>query len=371
MSCSHIFIAARADSGRRLDAKDPVTSSYDVLITPDSINPLYLLQYPNRPRLRPYDAEHENSPSVMRIKPHSGHLEVDHELNTSNNFNAYAGLKWGDAVENVGKKLQNESGTYGLADGFELPKRNVIHVKAGLKDTVERGVELSHGLSRLQDGQAPEGTKLLQMQTLGGQVLGQRGVVDGEVGRPQYFVGAFVNDQLHLTRVGGTVQMRPQFHHLDAEDQRSRLLASKQLAAQQAAEGDASNPPKSQVVAARFATDASQAVPKGELELREQAMRQALRSAHEEKWSPLDHVDEAEESAYQSWEERMRVSASNSARKLKTPSRNDEYLEALSARSRSLMKKRRSRKSTKGPGAVDVDGKAGLTDEGGDHAEPG
>jgi DNA-directed RNA polymerase-3 subunit RPC5 len=71
---------------------------------------IYLLHYLNRTRERPYSQRFGAQPVDVRIKPNSGHLELDVELSTSYNFNKYQGLKWGDAVQ-AAKTIQNESGT--------------------------------------------------------------------------------------------------------------------------------------------------------------------------------------------------------------------------------------------------------------------
>ena len=77
--------------------EDEVVAEYDVFLTPPIAEEVYLLQYPNRPRNRPYSSKYGASPHAMRIKHHAGFLEVDVQLNTEHNFNKYMGLKWGDA----------------------------------------------------------------------------------------------------------------------------------------------------------------------------------------------------------------------------------------------------------------------------------
>ena len=90
---------------------DPVLAEYDVFLTPPIQEHIYLLQYPNRPRNRPYNNHYGATPHEMRIKPSSGFLEVDVKLNTQLNFNKYLGLKWGDAVA-TSHELHNASGTH-------------------------------------------------------------------------------------------------------------------------------------------------------------------------------------------------------------------------------------------------------------------
>lgn len=59
---------------------DRVVKRYDVFISQTLTNNLYLLQYPLRPKHRPYDF---NAHKDMRFKKDHKKLEIDFEINTS------------------------------------------------------------------------------------------------------------------------------------------------------------------------------------------------------------------------------------------------------------------------------------------------
>lgn len=203
----------------------------------------------------------------------------------------------------------------------------------------DRETELQASLERF-DCAEDEGL-VMSSQTLGGQIVRHDG--EGEEGKPHYFVGAFKGEQLHLTRVAGTAQMRPQFHHVDAETQRDKLLSSR------AAAGDNSTAPSSAEVRAvnQRLRDAPSANPKGELEAREAEMDKALQDAREEQWTNMRFVDEDEEEAYEVWEERMFVGDTDGVERLKSVMDNDRYLDAISAPGRESPTRKRRRARAK------------------------
>lgn len=336
---------------------DPVTAEYDVYLTnPTQAYQIFLLQYPNRPRDKPFNARLGALPREMRIKPQSGHLEVDVNLNTDHNFNKYRGLQWGDALQ-TGKEVQNASATYGMAAGFTGARGGVVGPggrRVQMRDDVDRERTITDGLIDFDNAEV-EG-KVFHKQTVGGQIMRHDGPEDA--GKPMYFVGAFRGSELHLTRVSGTAQMRPQFHHLDAEHQRKRI-ANSRAAAAAAADSDASahGPEVARVIHQTYKPTTNN--PKGELEQREFEMRTALQTAHAEQWTKLKYVDEDEEDAFNTWNDKMflqNTSEEGGCARLKSSMANDEFLDAISAPSKDgTTKKRRKGKRGKGSEAMDVD----------------
>lgn len=330
-----------------------MTAEYDVFLTnPSAKQQILLVQYPNRSRDKPYNASGLALPREMRIKPQAAHMELDISLNTDRNFNKWRGLKWGDALK-TGREVQNVSATYGLAAGFTGVRGGVGGGlrRLQLKDAADRELDLSNGLIEFDDAQ--EQGKVMHTQTLGGQIVHHESAT--EAGKPVYFVGAFRGSELHLSQVTGSVQLRPQFHHLDAEDQRNRIAASRAAAEAEAAASAA--PDIARVVHQTYKPTTIN--PKGELEQREHEMKMALQTAHEERWVKLEYVDEEEPEAYRVWNERMFVQDTSEAGgcvRLRSGMEDEEFLDAISAPAKegTVRRRRRSRKG-RGSEVVDVD----------------
>lgn len=255
----------------------------------------------------------------VRIKPNSGHLELDVELSTNYNFNKYQGLKWGDAVQ-ASKTIQNDSGTYGPASGFGVP-RGKPGGRNQLKDKADIENQVANDLAAFRD--AVDEDKVMHKQTLGGQIF--RHDNQGEdISQPVYFLGAFAGNQLHLSKVDGTVQMRPQFHHIDAEAHRNRLATSRATAE---ADGAAAKPAP---VARGLQQSYKEMSDDKDKDAPERLMRKALADAEEESWVPLEYVDEAEEAAFELFHERMFLHDAEQAPQLNSGMDDDAFLDAVS-----------------------------------------
>lgn len=243
--------------------------------------------------------------------------------------------------------MQNDSSTFGLAGGLAGPNGGpqVAARHLGAKDSeAERDLEIQNKLQRFYN--AERDGLVMDVQTLGGQVVRHTGLGEEE-GKPWYFVGAFKGDQLHLTRVEGTAQMRPQFHHVDAEAQRESLLKVK--GSQGGGEG---GPPDVRAINQRV-QQAPSSNPKGDLEAREAEMEKALTDAREESWVGLRYVDEDEDEAYGEWNERMFVAETEGLVRLQSCMDDDGYLDAISAPGRESPTRRRRRRSKKERDAED------------------
>jgi len=323
----------------RDEDEDPVTAEYDVFLTPHMQEQIYLLQYPNRVRERPYNARMGANPEGMRIKPEAGYLETDVRLNTSLNFNKYQGLKWGDALHTA-REVQNSSGTYGAAAGFQGVRSRRTHVQ--IKDKADREHDIANNLTGFSEAEAEN--KVMKTQTLGGQIVKHDGKDEAGT-KPMYFIGAFRGSELHLTKVDGTVQMRPQFHHIDAEEQRTRMAASR--------DGDGPRAPGDPRSLLQKNQKQGEEAEKDRLENRTRA---TLQAAEAESWLPLDYVDEDEDEAYETWRDRMFVRDVKSATKLESAMDADEYLDAISAPRRESPTRRRKKPARRKAAADTEDG---------------
>lgn len=220
-----------------------------------------------------------------------------------------------------------------------------------IKDRADRDAYIRDNLMGFTEAEKEE--LVMHKQTLGGVIARHDG--PEEAGKPMYFVGAFREDQLHLTKVDGTVQMRPQFHHLDAEEQRTRLAASR---ATLEADGAAPRPqgdPRSLLMKNKAADDSD----KGRLEDR---TRRALQAAEAEPWTLLEYVDEDQEEAYSLFRERMFVRDVEGAVRLRSGMGDDEFLDAVSAPRRESPTRRRKRAPRRKKGVED-DGEDGEGEE--------
>jgi DNA-directed RNA polymerase-3 subunit RPC5 len=320
-----------------------VTAEYNVFLTPAMEEQIFLLQYPNRPRTRPYNNTFGATPQNMRIKPEAGYLEVDVKLNTDHNFNKFMGLKWGDATQSS-KELHNATGTYGLAAGLAAAKSRALMSNRAkpLADRGDRDIALEDELVNFQGAEA-EG-RVFSTQTLGGQIVRHDG--QEEAGKANYFAGTFDGGTLHLTKITGTVQMRPQFHHLDAEEERNRIAATRA----QAEAAEAGPAPTGHALRQRIISDE-------EKKSAEHRLKQILRSAEQEQWIQMQYIDEETDRAYTAFEDKLFVKDTADAPTLKSTMDNMEYLDAISApRHDSPTRRRRRpprRKRTVDPAAGD------------------
>jgi DNA-directed RNA polymerase-3 subunit RPC5 len=209
---------------------DPIKMSYDVFIKPQisGDRQIFVLQFPCRDPKQNYCAENQSQPLSLRIKPNAGMLELDVPVDVFQNYDKEKGLKWGGAMKK--SNMTKGGGSHGMPGGFGIGGAQ----PAGRG----RGRELedydNHALSDRDYQAAVESGRVLKKQTLGGQ-----SVASGET-TPQYMIGVFrkskcflfsledrsaltIIDQLHLTPANHIVQMRPQFHHIDAQAEQERV----------------------------------------------------------------------------------------------------------------------------------------------------
>jgi len=316
---------------------DPVTAEYDVYITspfpsstttskptskptPNNHEPsqsLYFLQFPTRDRETPYNAQSGTCPTSVRLKPTSGYLEVDVPINPSFNYDRTRAKEWGSALN---KASTEGAQGFGLAAGFaqNAAVRSGAGPRGATATTDSRASSRRPGYFNADD-EEEEKTKLVH-QTLGGQIIRE------EKGRPQYMLGAFRANELHLTPLTGLVQLRPQFHHLDATTQVERNAVRRT--------NHADGPPRTleprlvQMSAKTGGDPESAEGASGE------TTKAYLATAQEETWVKLGYTDEDEEEAFNLYQELLFLGEDKAeARRtnLKASMSGDAWLDAISA----------------------------------------
>lgn len=165
---------------------DPVVAEYDVYITPEMEQQLYVLQYLNRPPDQPFTKATESQPSEVRIKKDSGFIEVDVPIDIRQNYNRPAGVRWGESMRKTkgfGQKA------FGIASGFERTMPRSTN-RPGASDGAPAAPiatmdddNFEEYVTHFED--ANEKGHVLNMQTFGGQIMND----DGK--GPSYMLGTF------------------------------------------------------------------------------------------------------------------------------------------------------------------------------------
>ncbi|KAF2708766.1 hypothetical protein K504DRAFT_482274 [Pleomassaria siparia CBS 279.74] len=298
---------------------DPVVSEYDVFITPELEHQLYVLQYINRPPDLPFTKATQSQPSEIRIKPQSGFLEVDVPINIRSNYNKPQGVRWGEALRKTkgfGQKA------YGTAAGFErvMPRMSTRPGAAGGEAPAAAAIDddnIDEYITNFED--ANEKGHVLNTQTFGGQIMGDEGSA------PSYMVGTFKDDQLHLTKLNGLVQMRTEFHYLDATAQLDAVNRRREKESQ---EGAKPTEPKAFLPTVKKSGGDTAA----------ELTQSFFKSANQEKWAKLQYSDEDSQLAYDAYSEHLFLADPSAAPKLHSTMNNSQYLDNISAPS----KKRRA-----------------------------
>ncbi|KAL5118151.1 hypothetical protein ACEQ8H_003986 [Pleosporales sp. CAS-2024a] len=313
-----------------MDAQDddPVVAEYHVYITPEvEEQQLYVLQYLNRPPDQPFTKATQSHPTELRVKKESGFVEVDIPIDVHQNYNRPAGVRWGEAMRKTKGFGQR---AYGIASGFErtMPRstnRGGAGEGAQAASTAIEDDNLDEYVTHFED--ANEKGHVLNAQTFGGQILKE----DGR--GPTYMLGTFRDDQLHLTRLNGLVQLRTQFHHIDASAQ---LEAANRRREKESQEGAKPAEPKAFLPTIKKSGGDTAA-----------EMTQAfMKSANQESWHKLNYFDEDAQEAYTAYGERLFLSDVADAPKLYSDLNNNQFLDAISAPSAGKGFKKKASKRT-------------------------
>lgn len=258
---------------------DPIRASYDVYIKPriQDGRQVYVFQFPNRASTQDYSEANSSKPLELRIKPTSGLVELDVPVDAWRNYDRAKGVNWGEAMRKVG--MVKGGGNYGLPGGFGIGGNNAV--RGGKKAVEDEAGDRERILADYPAAVTQQ--RVLVKQTLGGQA------VPREPTGPQYMVGTFRKGQLHLTPITNIVQLRPQFHHIDAVADIDRARQST----------GAAPPPPAQARAVQMtvkqATDNDEDA--------EIPMATRIRQAQEEPWRKLRYVDENSGEAWDAFEE--------------------------------------------------------------------
>ncbi|KFX97156.1 hypothetical protein V495_05552 [Pseudogymnoascus sp. VKM F-4514 (FW-929)] len=294
---------------------DPIQASYDVYIKPqwEDGRQLYILQFPNRPSKEDYSSTNASLPIELRLKPKAGLVELDVPLDPWTNYDRTKGVQWGEAMRKSNASKSNtgtaggQGGSHGLAGGFGI---------GGVAPGPGRGRQVQEDTLAIQqeilDDFAAGITRqrVLTKQTLGGQV------VPKESASPNYFIGAFRKGQLHLSPVNEIVQMRPQFHHIDATAELERLARPRAEAGPAGA-------------GARAIHMTVKTTGEGE-EDGQDSMAERIKNAQEEKWQKMRYIDDNSDAAWETFEELFAQDTENLP-KLESGIDDATYLDTISA----------------------------------------
>ncbi|RVX70673.1 hypothetical protein B0A52_05323 [Exophiala mesophila] len=294
------------------DDEDPVVAEYDVYLThptpstsDEPSSKLFLLQYPaHRKSSKPYNASLSQAPSALRLKSKTGFLEVDIPMIAHDHYNELAGEKHGKAIAE--NRTLHTGGTHGLAGGFSV-----------------------NSLLRPGDTLAPDTPDFvyppLVTQTLGGKI------VTPSPRDPIYLLGHFRNKQLHLSHLDSVVQMRPQLHHIDAEDENKRRLPSTANSAPgrtKAASDGLANKVESKAIEIKLKDNKDDSKDRS---LNDNA--KMLRDIQTDEWQEFSWVDQDEEEARDVFESHLNLSPTKvaAAPRLKSGVSNGDWLDKMSA----------------------------------------
>ncbi|KAL3427235.1 DNA-directed RNA polymerase iii complex subunit rpc37 [Phlyctema vagabunda] len=272
-----------ADSDVEFVDPDPIKATYDVFIKPciSDSRQIYILQFPNRDSKQPYSQSNDSQPYKLRVKPQAGMLEMDVPVDAWRNYDKEKGMKWGDAMRKSNKMGQSHGmpGGFGIG-GAAAPAGRGRGARDELLTPADEGRILADWSGAVQREQ------VLTKQTLGGQS------VPRETSSPQYMIGAFKKDQLHLTPISHIVQMRPQFHHIDAQSEQEKMGRPRDSTA-------AARPTEQRLVhqTAKVNVD-------GEEDTTE-SMTVRITAAQQEQWRGHRYVDEDSAEAWAAFHENM------------------------------------------------------------------
>ncbi|RDW69342.1 hypothetical protein BP6252_08362 [Coleophoma cylindrospora] len=269
-----------------IEETDPIKASYDVFIKPQMSDSrqIYILQFPNRDSKQHYSASNDSQPFKLRIKPQSGMLELDVPLDAWRNYDKEKGLKWGEVMRKSNKQGQS----HGMPGGFGI---------GGGPPAAGRGRGAREELSLVNQERllADYAGAIQREQVLVKQTLGGQSVPPG-ISSPQYMVGTFRQNQLHLTPISHIVQMRPQFHHIDAAVEQERQSRPRETAA-----GARTTEQRPVHQTAKTTVD-------GEEESTE-SMSDRVTAAQQETWRGHRYIDEDSAEAWSAFHENLFVGA--------------------------------------------------------------
>ena len=258
---------------------DPVISTYDIHLTTTLTPYLHLFQYPVRSASLPYSRLTSTCPASARIKPNAGAIELDVPINTTRNYDQEKGRRWGGALRKA--RLARDariSGASSSATGAGKRRRTAA---ADPNDSDPDGDDDTVFVSFAE---AKSAGRVLTTQTLAAHIHPQS---------TNYMVGVFRHSQLHLTPIHSTLQLRPQFTHID-----TTTALEKDMQRALRIDPSGAPPPQARALQAtvKQAGEEGAGVGGGGDALR------ALRREEGEEWVGMRWVDQDEEAAWEVFE---------------------------------------------------------------------
>ena len=158
--------------------EDPVVREYDIFMTEELADSLYLFQYPVRSKTKPYNKAQSSCPVDARWKPKAGLVEIDVPVNTALNFDQEKGRVWGDVLRK--SQQAKESGLPGKATGARGGKRRKAK---GEGDDEEEEDDIMF----VDFQEAVKNGRVFSKQTLGSKI---------QTDEAKYMVGVFTDSML-------------------------------------------------------------------------------------------------------------------------------------------------------------------------------
>ncbi|KAI9683588.1 MAG: Cleavage polyadenylation factor subunit clp1 [Trizodia sp. TS-e1964] len=299
---------------------DPVLHEFDIFLTEPLKEKLFLLQYPNRERHQSYTASQGCRPLELRLKPNAGLMEIDVPLDIYRNYDKEKGVRWGEAVRKSNLEMGGLS--LGIAGGFGIgsitaggqggASRRQANPTPLTSGEIEANERLEKDLIHNFEAANSQG-RVLNKQTLGGNVL------QSEDGRPIYMAGTFRGQELHLSTIDHIVQLRPQFHHLDAFDLQEKSASR----AQNAGASDQARSAEPRAVQMTVKSSEGE-----EIDMTQTA--KVLRSAQEEDWIRLKYQDRDQMQSREIFKDKLFLADTASVPVLQSTMSSMQYLDAIS-----------------------------------------
>ena len=156
---------------------DPIVREYDVYMTSELAQSLYLFQYPVRSGMKPYTKAQNSCPVDARLKPKSGLVEVDVPVNVAVNYDEEKGRVWGDVLR---KAKQAQEGA--LTGKGAVGAKGAGTKKRRVKNESDDDEEEEQDVMLMEFNEAVKKGRVLNKQTLGSKM---------QPDETKYMVGVF------------------------------------------------------------------------------------------------------------------------------------------------------------------------------------
>ncbi|KAK6539758.1 hypothetical protein TWF694_009954 [Orbilia ellipsospora] len=264
---------------------DPVVQSYDIIINNTFEDMMYLFQYPVRNKSQPYTLQEGFAPVEARMKVNTGVLELDIPINVDRNYDEQKGVLYGEVLHKsrLQKSLRGGAGMDGGSDRGEgsSDRRKRRRTAEDEDEDDESAIPTPETLLDFEE--AKRKNRILNRQTLGAKV---------QQTEANYFVGLFDEGKLHFTRLKGSLQLRPQFHHID--------IMTEQERANQKAMREMNNPNPPKAVEARAVNLSVKAASGDNRTLTgAEQLSKDIRLEEDEPWREIEWVDQDDDESWQ------------------------------------------------------------------------